>query len=68
MMKSAFCFEKLLDIKSFFFWRYLNFYSDIFGHVGKRPDKKTKLNLEICNVITWITRNYNARIARYLKK
>ena len=30
----------------FLFLRYLNFYPDFFGHVGKRLDEKAKINLK----------------------
>ena len=40
-------------LKALFVFRYLNFCPHFFGHVGKRPDKKTKVN----NVIDWKTNN-----------
>ena len=51
------CF--LVPLKSFFsFWRFLKFCSDIFGHVGKRLDKKAKVNFKIYHVPNWETINY----------
>ena len=52
----------------FSFWRCLKFCSDFFGHVGKWPDKKYKVNFKIYDVIQWETNNYNTFIAQYLKK
>ena len=46
------------------FWRYLNFCSDFFGHVGKRLDKKTKINIKIYDNTTWKTNSYNTHIAQ----
>ena len=47
--------------------RYLNFCLDIFGQVGKRLDKKAKVNFKIYNVIIWVTNYYNTNIAKNLK-
>ena len=30
----------------------------VFDHAGKQLDKKIKVNLEIYDVITWLTKNY----------
>ena len=54
--------------RPFSFWRRLKFCSDLFGHVGKWPDKKDKFNFKIYDVIQWETNNYNTFIAQYLKK
>ena len=64
MLKSAFCFI----LKALFFLRYLNFCSDFFSHVEKRPDKKAKVSFTIHAVINWQTNNYNTHIAQGLKK
>ena len=44
------------------------FCSDVFGHVGKRLDKKAKFNFKVYDITNWQTNNYNTRIAQYLKK
>ena len=41
---------------------------NFFGHVGKRLDKKSKVNFKIYEVTIWETNNYNAHIAKRLKK
>ena len=43
--------------KFFSFLRYLNFCPDVFGHVGKRLDKKAEVNFKIYDVTDWITNN-----------
>ena len=58
----------ILSSKLFLFLRFLSFYTDFFGHVGKRLDKKAEVNFEIYDVTTWGTSNYNTHIAQYLKK
>ena len=40
----------------------------IFGHAGKRHDKKAKVNFKIYGVINWETNNENAYLAQYDKK
>ena len=55
------------DESFFLLLRYLNFCPDFFGHVGKRLDKKTKVNFKIY-VIYWEANNYNTNISQYLKK
>ena len=52
----------------FSFLRYLNFCLDFFGHVGKRLDKKLKVNLKIYVVTAWLTNYYNTHIGQYIKK
>ena len=54
--------------KLFSFLRYLQFCPDFFGYIGKRLDKKPKVNLEIYDATNWKIKNYNKHIARYLKK
>ena len=49
------------------FWRYLSFCSDFSGHVGKRLDKKAKINFKIDDVANWETNYYNTHSAQYLK-
>ena len=39
-----------------------------FGNVGKRLDKKAKVNFKICDVTDWEVSNYNAHIDQYIKK
>ena len=38
-----------------------------FGHVGKRLDKKTKVNFKIYDVTIGLINNYNARIVQHFK-
>ena len=42
------------------FLRYLNVYPDVFGQVGKRLDKKAKVNF---NIAKYKACNYNTHIA-----
>ena len=49
------------------FLRNLNFCPDFFGYVGKRLDKRAKVNNKNYYVINWKTNNYNTHIAQYLK-
>ena len=44
------------------------FYFLFFGHVEKGLDKKDKVDFKIYDVTNWMTKNYDARIAIYLKK
>ena len=64
MMKNAFYFTLkaifILEIFKFLFW--------LFGHVGKRLDKKPKINSKIYDVTNWVTDSYDTYIARYLKE
>ena len=50
----------------FMFLRYLHFYPDIFGYVGKRLDKKAELNFKIYGVTNWNTNNCYKYIDRYI--
>ena len=45
--------------KLFWFFRYINFCPDFLGHVGKRLDKKAKVNFKIYDVINRDANNYN---------
>ena len=40
----------------------------LFGHVGKRLNKKDTVNFKIHDTINWEINNYNTHIAQYLKK
>ena len=42
--------------------RYLNFCPNVFGHVGKRLDKKASVNFKIYEVTIWETNNYNTTL------
>ena len=64
MMKNAFYFM----LKALFVFGIFKFLSWSFGHVGKRLDKKTKINFEIYDVTDWETNNYNIYICQNLKK
>ena len=59
MLKNAFHFilKALVVLKIF------KFFVILFGHLGKRLDKKSK----IYDVINWETNNYYTHIAQYLK-
>ena len=48
-MKNAFYFT----LKALFILTCLKFYHDFFGHVGKRPDEKAKVNYKIYDFIKW---------------
>ena len=50
------------------FLEYSVFGSDFFGRVGKRLDKKVKVDFRICGVTKWEANNYNTHIVQYLKK
>ena len=50
----------------FLFLRYLNLCPDIFYHVGKWLDEKTKFNFIIYYVINWKANNYKTHITPYL--
>ena len=52
----------------FSFLRYLNICPYFFDHVGKRLDKKAKVNSKIYDVTDWTTNNSNTHTAQYLKK
>ena len=54
--------------KLFSLWIFSNFCADIFGHLGKRINRKTKVNFKIDEVTNWETNNYNIDFAQYLKK
>ena len=45
-----------------------NFCPDLLGNVGKRLDKKAKVNFKTFEVTDWKINNYNTDIAQYLKK
>ena len=64
MMKNAFCFM----LKALFVLDIFKFSSWFFGYLEKRLDKKAEVNFEIYDVADWITNNYDAYIAQYLKK
>ena len=56
MIKTTFYFT-LKDI--FVIFRYLNFCPDFYDHVGKKSDKKTKVNFKIYSIKNWETNIYN---------
>ena len=63
-MKNTFYFM----LKALLFLKYLDFCPDVFVHVGKRVDKKVKVNFRIYDVTDWEKNNCTTHIARYLKK
>ena len=52
----------------FFFLKYLNFLSSLFGPFEKRLDWKEKVNFKFYDVAIWETNNCNVHIAQYLEK
>ena len=48
--------------------RYLDFCPDIFGYVGKRLDKKAKVNFKFDDVTDRKTNNYIKHVVQYFKK
>ena len=59
MVTNTFCF----NVKS----RFVRFFPDVFGHLGKQLDKKAKVYFKCYDVINWET-NYNTYIGQYLKE
>ena len=55
-------------LKVLFIYEIFQFLFRIFGHIGKRLDKKAKVNFRIYDATNLITNRYNTHIARYLKK
>ena len=64
LMQNAFYFT----LEALFVLKIYIFFSDFFGHAGKRLDKKVKGNIKIYDVINWETSNYNTHITQYFKK
>ena len=62
MLESTFYFM----LKAPSFLRCLNVCPDFCGHVGKRLDKKPKVNFKIYDVTDLGTSNYNTHIAQYI--
>ena len=54
--------------KRLLFLRYLYFWTDFFGNVGKRLEKEAKIDFKIYDVKDWETNNCNTHFAKYLKK
>ena len=46
--------------------KYLNFCPNFFGHVGKRFEKKAKVNFKIYDVTDCTTNNYNPHTVYYI--
>ena len=46
----------------------INFCFDFIGQVGKRLDKKARVNFKIYVVTNWETKNHNIHMAQYLKR
>ena len=64
MMKNAFYFTS----KALFVLKMFKFVSGLFGHVGRRLDKKDHENFKFYNVTAWLTNSCNNHIAQYLEK
>ena len=64
VLKHAFYFMSkalfVLEISTFLYW--------LFGHIEKRPEKKTKVNFKTYDVTGWATNNYNTFLVKYLIK
>ena len=58
-MKNAFYFM----LKALFVFKIFVFLFRLVVYVGKRFDRKTKINLKIYNVTEWIINNYNTYIS-----
>ena len=58
----------LFHLKNSFVIKMFNFCSDFSGHVGKRLDKKTKVNFKIYDLVNWERNNYITQFAQYLMK
>ena len=54
--------------KLFPFLRYRHLCPISFVYIGKRLDKKVKVNFKIYDVTSWNTNNCSKHITRYLKK
>ena len=46
-------------LKALFVLKIFKFLSLFFGHVGKRLDKKARVNFKIYDVTTWLTNIYD---------
>ena len=64
MMKHAFYFM----LKALFVLEILNFLYLLSGYVGKRLNKKTKVNFKIYDVTDRTASNYHTHIVQYIKK
>ena len=53
----------IFHLRSSFRLRYISFCPNFYGQVGKRLDKKAKVNFKIREVTTWKTNNCNTHIA-----
>ena len=63
-MKNAFYYM----LNGVFIHEIFTFLSWIFGHVGKRHDKKGQINIKIYYMTNWTANNCNAHISQYFKK
>ena len=52
----------------YFMLKTILFLSWFFGHVGKRLDKKARVNFTACDVTDWASSHCNTHIDQYLKK
>ena len=64
MMKNAFYFTW----KAPFVLTIFKFLSWLFGDVGKRLDKKDKVNFKFDDAKAWLVNNRNTNIAQYFEK
>ena len=63
-MNNAFCFI----LKDLFVLEIFTLCPYFFDHVGKRLDKKARVNFKIYDAMNWEINNCNTYIAHYLKK
>ena len=64
MMENVFYFM----LKDLFVLNIFEFWSRIFGHIGKGFDKKAKVSFKIYDVTSWIKNRYNTHNFQYLMK
>ena len=65
--KALYSTLKILFVLNLFKFKF-KFFPDIFGHAGKRLDKKATVNFKIYDIINWETNNYNTHTAQYSRK
>ena len=63
-MKNAFHF----NLKAIFILKIFKSCADFFGHVGRRLDKRAKVNFKIYDITDLVTNNSNTHFTKYLKK
>ena len=64
IMKNAFHF----NLKALFILKIFKSCPEFFGHVGRRLDKRAKVNFKIYDITNLVTNNSNTHFTKYLKK